>query len=127
MGSNQASRKYLAHSPFLTMNEVGASPSLSWETTKSMRSPFRLLKVLMTLSGGTTGAFVIMSFSSLAGASRWDSRESSGDMMRAVLSRYQKKVEPGCRVMAWRRAGTRDQLLGAFLRGYWVFVGKCVR
>lgn len=48
-------------------------------------------------------------------------------MMRAVASRYQKKVEVEWRVMAWRMPGTRDQVDGELLMGYWSLVGKKVR
>lgn len=57
---------------------------------KSIRSPLRLAKVLMTLSGGTTGALMIMTFSRRAGFRRCDSSAIEGFMMSAELSRYQK-------------------------------------
>jgi hypothetical protein len=85
-----------------------------------------LANVLITLSGGTTGAFAIMKDSSFAGESRCVWMASEGFMISAVLSRYQKNVEPGWRVMAWRIAGTRDQEGGEERRGYWSLVGKKV-
>jgi hypothetical protein len=48
-------------------------------------------------------------------------------MIRAVASMYQKKVEVGWRVMAWRMLGTRDQEVGELEMGYWSLVGKKVR
>jgi hypothetical protein len=50
-----------------------------------------------------------------------------GVMMSALLSRYQKNVDEGWRVMACRIAGTRDQVEGELRSGYWSFVGKKVR
>jgi hypothetical protein len=65
--------------------------------------------------------------SSLVGVSRWVWMGRALFMMRALASRYQKKVEVGWRVMAWRMPGTRDQLDGELLMGYWSLVGKKVR
>lgn len=50
-----------------------------------------------------------------------------GFMIMAVASRYQKKLEPGWRVMAWRMAGMRDHVGGELPIGYWSLVGKNVR
>jgi hypothetical protein len=106
---------------------LGARPSLSWETIRSIRSPLRLAKVLMTLSGGTTGSLTIMSFSRVDGLRTCEVRAISGFIISAVLSRYQKNVEPGFSVMACRRAGTLDHEGGEFRRGYCSVLGKNVR
>lgn len=127
MGSNQVSRKNFAHSPFRTTKLLGARPSLSWVMTKSIRSPFRLLNVLMTLSGGTTGALVIMYDSSLAGVRSEVWMGVSMFMIRAVWSRYHMNMEVGWSVMAWRIAGTRAQVGGELPIGYLSLVGKKVR
>jgi hypothetical protein len=46
----------------------------------------------------------------------WPVRERERFIMRAVGSRYQKYVDEGYRVMAWRMAGTLDQDNGEFFR-----------
>lgn len=58
-----------------------------------------------------------MSFSSFEGERTCDVRAIEGFIMSAVLSRYQKNVEEGWRVMACRRAGTLAQEAGALRKG----------
>jgi ABC-type antimicrobial peptide transport system permease subunit len=73
----------------------------------------------MTLSGGTTGALDIMVASSFAEVRSAVWIGMVGFMMSAVWSMYQKKVEPGYIVMAWRMAGTRAHVSGELFSGYW--------
>ena len=48
-------------------------------------------------------------------------------MINDVWSRYQKNMDEGYSVMAWRMAGTRAQVSGELGMGYWSLVGKKVR
>jgi hypothetical protein len=56
--------------------------------------------------------------SSFEGVSRFVWMATDGVMIRAEASRYQKNVDEGWSVMAWRMAGTRDQVEGDLPRVY---------